>query len=127
MPVSRGCVRIKCEKGRERGLTSNGSVGLGVLDALAANGEELGVNLPESAGSVNRGKGHLTLELGLIDAAELVGARGIVPQVSSKDGLLESGQEVLKERLLLLGLDGVEVAEGETDEAVGGRVLDERL
>ena len=101
-------------------------VGLGVLlHVAAANGKAVRGKLPKAGGGVDRGVGDGAGELGGVDGAELVGAGGGVLEVGGEDGLGEGGADVVEEGLLLRRFDGVEAAEGEPDEAVGGRVADE--
>lgn len=108
-------------------LTSDGIVGSGVVDHLAVNHERLGRELPESLAGIHSSVSQLALELGVIDGAEFVGAGGVVGQVGSEDGLVEVGHDVIEEGLLLLWLDGVDLAKGKTHESISVGVLDERL
>lgn len=111
--------------------------GAGVGDGLAggvarlrlagADGELGGRELPEALGGVDGDPGHGAVELGGVDVAELVRARGGLAQVGGEHGLRERGHDVVEEGLLLLGLDRVELAEGETDQTVVVAVLDEGL
>jgi len=48
-------------------------------------------------------------------------------EVRGEYGAAQVGRDVGEESLLLLGPDGVEFAEGEADEAVGGSIGDEGL
>lgn len=105
------------------GLSTSGTL----LGGAAVNGKAFAGELPESLGVVDGDPGHGAGELGGVDAAELVGAGGVGTKVSSEERLGERGHDVVEEGLLLLGLDGVELGKGKTEETVVVGVLDERL
>ena len=60
----------------------------------------------------------LALVLFGVDSAEFVSAGGIDVEVCSECLLLELVGDTLEERLLALGLNGVDYAEGETEQTV---------
>lgn len=104
--------------------------GAGVLVPLhgaIADGVALRGELPETLRRVDGDVVDLTVELRRVDAAELVGADSGVAQVSREDGLREAGLDVVEEGFLGGGLDGVDGAEAEANEAVGVDVLDEAV
>lgn len=111
--------------------------GAGVSDGLEAglthgwrtgtDCEHLRRELPEALGSVDWNPGHGAVELSSVDATELVGTDSGLAQISGEDGLGERGHDIVEEGLLLLGLDGVQLAEGKTDETVVVGILSEGL
>ena len=60
----------------------------------------------------------IALKLRRVDASEFVGADGRVPQVGCEDGLGQAVFDVVEKGLLLQGLDGVDGAKGQADQAV---------
>lgn len=92
----------------------------------AANLEGRGVDLPVSARIVDRDLDQVTRELGGVDATKLVAANAALRFALEEHGhhwLVEVRQEVLEEGLLRDGLDGVERAECQTDQAIGEDIL----
>ena len=111
--------RGACVCDRDPGPALHG-LRLGIPDRDGLRGE-----LPEAVLRVDRNGGETALELGGVDGAELVAAGGAVFEVCGKDRLAEQGADIVEEGLLRGGADGVELAEGEADEAVGRAVGDE--
>jgi hypothetical protein len=109
----------------------NGVGGSEVLKDLVADGKFRRRELPESSLGFDGDPDHLALEFGSVDFAELVDAGAVGIEVGGEDGQVEAAHDVVEEgfggRLLGAIVDGVEVGEGEADEAVGVGVLDEGL
>lgn len=97
------------------------------LRLSAVDGEALAAELPEALCRVDGDPGQLALELGPVDGAKRVGAGRVLPQVGREDGLGEVGLDVFEKRLLLLGLDRVDLGKGQAHEAVAALVHDKLL
>lgn len=109
---------------QERGArVGNGGAGVGVLQGGGvADGEGGGGKGPEAAGGVDGGVEERGAVLGGVDEAEFVGARRGVFEVGGEERGGEVVADGVEEGFLPGGLDGVEGAEGQADEAVGGGV-----
>ena len=95
--------------------------------AASADSKRLRRELPEARGGVDVGPVQRAGEFGVVDGAEFVRSGGGVAEVGSEDGFRQGCDGIVKEGLLLLWLDGVELAECQPDESIGGGVLDEGL
>lgn len=98
------------------------SDGLGTWNGHWSSGtnlERLGRELPETVGGVDGSPLHGTVELGGVNGSELVSSDCVLSEIGSEDWLGELGHGVVEEGLLLSWLDGVELGESKTDEAVG--------
>lgn len=93
---------------------------------IASNGKGVGAELPETLRGVYSRPSQGAVELGGVDGAKLVLARSGMLQIGREDGLGKRGDGVVEEGLLLRGLHGVELAEGEAHEAIALGILDER-
>jgi hypothetical protein len=108
-------------------LTSNGWGTALVSNLGVSNSNGWGIDLPESGGRVDGNVGKLSSELSVINVSELVSTSGIVLQVDAEDGHLKLWHDGIEECCLLRWLNGVKLAEGETDETVVVGVLLEGL
>lgn len=90
------------------------SGGGSTADGVAGGGEA-----PEPLGVVDGGVRDFTRVFGVVDIAEVVGSRRALLQVGGEERGVETGFGVGEEGLLLVGLDGVDGGEGETEEAIG--------
>jgi hypothetical protein len=114
------------ERGSRVGDRGPGAAGHG-LGRRVADGDLRGREFPEAALRVDGHGGQAAGELGRVDNAELIAANRAMFKVRGEDRAAQVGRDVGEEGLLLLGPDGVEFAEGEADEAVGGGIGDEGL
>jgi hypothetical protein len=114
------------ERGSRVGDRGPGAAGHG-LGLRVADGDLRRREFPEAALRVDGHGGQAAGELGRVDNTKLVAANRAMFKVRGKDGAAQVRRNVSEEGLLLLGPDGVEFAEGEADEAVGGDIGDERL
>ena len=73
---------------------------------------------PEALGVVHRGVGDVASVLARVNVAKVVATGLTLPQVGGEERRVEAGLGVGKEGPLLIGLDRVDRAEGETEEAV---------
>lgn len=124
-PVSRG-YRVVDEHERRAGV-GDGRVGVRVLLLLTAQGVACGRELPEALGIIDLDIAERAGKLGTVDDSEIVRSGGAMPEVGGEDGQGEVGHDVIEEGLLLGRLDGVELAESQTDETITGCVLDELI
>ena len=97
-----------------------GADGGGGADRVACGGEA-----PEALAVVDGGVGDGTGVLGAVDEAEVVGAGGALLQVGGEELGLEGVLDGVEEGGLLVGRDGVDAAEGQTEEAIVVNVLSE--
>ena len=97
------------------------------LGLRVADGDLRGREFPKTVPRVDGHGGQAAGELGRVDDAELIAASRAMFEVRGEDGAAQVGRDVGEEGLLLLGPDGVEFAECEADEAVGGSVGGEGL
>ena len=105
----------------QKGCSSvgNGGIGIGPLLYLAsANLECIRSHLPEAVAIVDRDCGQITLESGLVNLPECVEAICTFLEVCGKDWLGKLILDGVEKCLLLLRLDRVDLAEGETDETI---------
>lgn len=101
--------------------TLDGAAGLGA-DLVAVSGEA-----PEALRAVDISVGQGSGVLGLVSEAEVVGAGGVVLQGDGEERRSESRLHGVEEGGLRLGLDSVDRAESETEQAVVVLVLGELL
>lgn len=92
-------------------------------DALAdwrsrADGVPAACEAPESLGVVDRGVGDVASVLAGVNVAKVVATGRTLLQVGREEWGVEAGLGVGEEGLLLVGLDGVDGAEGEAEKAV---------
>lgn len=83
--------------------------------------------MPESGGGVNWDGGEGALSFGHVDSSELVGTGGIVLEINGENRHGELRHDAVEEGGLLGWLDGVQLAESETDETIVVGVLGEGL
>ena len=91
-----------------------GGYGGGGADSVAGGGEA-----PESLAVVYIRVGDGARIFGVVNVAEVVGARLSLQQVGGEEGGVEESFGVGEEGLLLVGGDGVDGGEGEAEKAVG--------
>lgn len=83
--------------------------------------------MPETGCRVDWDSGERALSFGHVDGSELVSTSRVVLEINRKDWHGELRHDAVEESGLLGWLDGVQLAESETDETVVVGVLGERL
>lgn len=98
------------------------SSSLGITNAVS-----VGRKSPETIRAVDIGVGQRPGILGLVNVAKVIAAGGVVLQGDGKQRLVQLVPDGIEEGRLGLGLNGVDGAEGQTQQPVVVRVLHELL